>query len=130
MKKARIPLLLLAPALAAGAMFAPHADARSVLYGALVIDRVDMKAGLSYNQPTQTRAIKAAMADCKKRGGKHCRKVTAFKNACGSMYIRPKDLKVGWGVSFYLSDAKARAKKECGSSSCKEVAYSCTRRWR
>lgn len=129
MNKRRISLML-APALAAGAMVASQADARSVLHGALVIDRVDMKAGLSYNQPTQTRAILAAKADCKKRGGKHCRKVVAFKNACGAMYIRPKDLKVGWGVSFYLSDAQKRARKECGSSTCKMVAYSCTRRWR
>lgn len=122
--------LMLAPALAAGAMVTAQADARSVLWGALVIDRVDMKAGLSYNQPNKSRAINAAKAYCRKRGGKHCQTVTSFSNACGSMYIRPKDLKVGWGVSFYLSDAKKRAKKECGSSSCREVAYSCTRRWR
>lgn len=122
--------LLLAPALAAGALFTAQADARTVLYGALAIDRVDLRAGYSYNQPTETRAIKAALADCRKGGGQHCRKVVAFKNACGAMFIRPKDLQVGWGVAFELSKAKAIAKQKCGSSTCKLVAYSCTRRWR
>ncbi len=126
----RITLLML-PALAAGAMATSQADARSVQWGALVIDRVgNIEVGLSNDQPTSTRAVKAALLSCKKRGGKHCRKVTTFKNACGAMYLRPKDRRVGWGVAFYQNDAKRRAKKECGSSSCVYVAVSCTTRYR
>ncbi len=124
--------LLLVPALAAGAMATSQADARTVQWGSLVMDRVATppRVGLSNDQPTSTRAILAAKAYCRKKGGKHCRKVAVFKNACGAMYIRPKDRRIGWGVSFYLNDAKRRAKKECGSSSCRMAGWSCTTRWR
>lgn len=122
---------LVASSFVIGGLAAAQADARSVYWGALALDRVgEVEAGLSYNQPTQTRAIKAALADCRGDGGDHCRKVVAFKNACGAMYMRPKDRRVGWGVAFDLSAAKSRARRECGSGSCVMVAYSCTKRWR
>lgn len=129
MRNRRVSLLL-APALVAGAMATSQADARTVQYGALVFDRVALKVGLSNNQSNATRAVRAAKAYCRQRGGRHCFKVTVFKNACGSMFLRPKDLKIGWGVAFNLSDAKRRARQQCGSSSCREAGWSCTTRWR
>jgi hypothetical protein len=86
-------------------------------YGALAIDRNNgFYYGFTANAPTLTEAVKNALAECNKKGGK-CTLVLSFSGT-GCVAYRTSagenvGLAYGWGLAGTKEEADAIAKKEC-----------------
>ena len=86
-------------------------------YGALAIDRNNgFYYGFSADCPTLTEAVKSAIAECNKKGGK-CTLVLSYSGT-GCVVYRTSagknvGLAYGWGVAPTKEEADAIAKKEC-----------------
>ena len=86
-------------------------------YGALAIDRNNgFYYGFSTNAPTLSDAVKSAISECSKKGGK-CTLVLSYSGA-GCVAYRTSagsnvGLAYGWGVAKTREEADATAKKEC-----------------
>jgi hypothetical protein len=86
-------------------------------YGALAIDRKNgFYYGFSTNASTLTEAVKSAIAECNKKGGK-CTLVLSYSGA-GCVAYRTSagknvGLAYGWGLARTKEEADVIAKKEC-----------------
>ena len=86
-------------------------------YGALAIDRDNgFYYGFAANASTLTDAVKSAIAECKRKGGK-CTLVLSYSGA-GCVAYRTSEgqnvgLAYGWGLASTREEADKIAKKEC-----------------
>jgi hypothetical protein len=86
-------------------------------YGALAIDRNNgYYYAFSTNAATLTEAVKSAIAECNKKGGK-CTLVLSYSGS-GCVAYRTSagsnvGLAYGWGIARTKEEADATAKKEC-----------------
>jgi hypothetical protein len=86
-------------------------------YGALAIDRNNgFYYAFAVNAPTLGEAVKSAIAECNKKGGK-CSLVLSYSGA-GCVVYRTSagknvGLAYGWGLARTKEEADAIAKKEC-----------------
>lgn len=86
-------------------------------YGALAIDRNNgYYYAFTANAPTLGEAVKGAIAECNKKGGK-CSLVLSYSGAGCVVYRTSTGKKVGlaygWGVAKTREEADVIAKKEC-----------------
>ena len=86
-------------------------------YGALAIDRNNgFYYGFAANAPTLTEAVRTAIAECRKKGGK-CTLVLSYSGA-GCVAYRTSagenvGLAYGWGLASNKEEADKMAVKEC-----------------
>lgn len=86
-------------------------------YGALAIDRDNgYYYGFAADASTLTEAVKSAIAECRKKGGK-CTLVLSYSGA-GCVAYRTSEgqnvgLAYGWGLASTKEEADKIAKKEC-----------------
>lgn len=114
--KIRTAIILAAIILLTGS-FSPQDKNQVFKYGALAIDRNNgYYYAFSTNAPTLTEAVKNAIAECNKKGGK-CTLVLSYAgNGCVAYRTSAGTnvgLAYGWGIAKNREEADVIARKEC-----------------
>ena len=92
-------------------------------WGAIAYDATLGRIGSIEDMPSKRKADKAALTQCKRKGGKSCKVIASYYNQCGAM---------AWGNGFFAAwrapereQAESNAINECsqGTGQC-QVFYS------
>lgn len=92
-------------------------------WGAIATDVKHKTGGASLDQPTQDRAIKAAIIDCRNNGGSTCKIELSYGNGCAVMVGGDTGHNAKAGRT--INEATALAMRVCNASDTRcQVAYS------
>lgn len=102
-------------------------------FGAISLNLRDGKIGLANDKRTKRGALRAAVANCKKKSAHDasCKRTAWVKNGCGALALKKKadgSWRQGYGVAFNLAPAKRKALRKAGKGA-KVVAWVCTTRY-
>jgi hypothetical protein len=79
-----------------------------VWFAALAVSEADMKAGTSHGQPSQAAAEQAALAICRRNGGKNCQTVNSGHGLCFGLAMSAHH--TGYAQAYEPERAQAAAK--------------------
>ena len=104
---------------------AQPANAQPERWGAIAYSTATGRYGLTYDFPTQAKAINASVVKC---GARDCKAVVWFVNSCGA-FAKGSGAS-GWGIGRTRADAEEKALAECRKhgGACRVVAWACTTR--
>ena len=126
----RIPRAALALA-AALALSAVSAEAQ-LLYGSIAFSQASdgsYAGGIAWNYGSRDKARLEAIERCRSSGGRSCREVGWFRNACGAIAVGDGGrFGTGWGDTFGPAEAMAMAKcGAAGNANCRVEVSRCAK---
>ncbi len=115
--------LLVAMALVAPAGAATHAakPGPKNAWGAIAYSSTTGAYGYAVDRPSR----RAAEADAFRQCGDGCDVIRTFSNACGA--IAESERHYAWDTGASREIAEMKARRKCGSDSCRIAVWACTR---